>query len=56
MSRFLLVQCKECSEKRIIYSNVTMTINCNKCGNLLAKPTGGISKLSENCKILEIYR
>lgn len=40
-SRFLQVKCPDCGNEQMIFSNATTVINCNVCGAVLAKPTGG---------------
>ena len=49
-SKFQKVQCKECGEESVVYSHVSSTVTCKACGNVLAEPTGSISK--PNGKIL----
>lgn len=39
-SNFISVKCPQCGEKRIIFTHTTTDINCNSCGQLLAKKTG----------------
>jgi small subunit ribosomal protein S27e len=39
-SNFISVQCPECGEKRIIFTHTTTDINCNSCGQALAKKAG----------------
>ena len=44
-SNFILVQCTECDEKRVIYNYTTIDINCNSCHQLIAETTGAKAKI-----------
>lgn len=39
-SNFISVQCRGCGEKRIMFTHTTTDINCNSCGQPLAKKAG----------------
>ncbi|MDQ3840315.1 MAG: 30S ribosomal protein S27e [Thermoproteota archaeon] len=39
-SNFILVECTNCGEKRIIFSYTTMDINCESCHQPIAEKTG----------------
>jgi small subunit ribosomal protein S27e len=39
-SSFKIVKCK-CENEQIIFSHASQRVKCNKCGNILAEPTGG---------------
>ena len=52
-SRFLVVKC-ECNNEQIVYSNSSIEVKCEVCGKVLAKPTGGKSKiLGEVLQVLD---
>ena len=40
-SMFALVQCATCGNEQVIFSHVTIDINCKSCGAALANKTGG---------------
>ncbi len=44
-SNFLLVQCKECEEKRVIFNYTTNVISCNSCHQIIADKTGAKAKI-----------
>jgi len=44
-SKFLKINCKECGELQIVFSHASTSVTCNSCGNIIAKPTGGIAKI-----------
>lgn len=39
-SSFFIVKCK-CENEQSIFSHTTQKVTCNKCGTILAEPTGG---------------
>jgi len=50
-SKFYQIQCPECGNEQIVFSNVASLVKCNICGKELAVPTGGKSKfMSEKIK------
>ncbi len=44
-SRFLKVQCLDCSHEQPIFSKVSSTVTCEVCGATLARSTGGKSTI-----------
>ncbi|HRR55160.1 MAG TPA: 30S ribosomal protein S27e [Candidatus Methanomethylicus sp.] len=44
-SDFLRVQCPECGNEQIVFSNVASVVKCSICGKELALPTGGKSRI-----------
>ncbi len=40
-ARFVEVECKDCSNKQIIFLKPATKVNCLACGSTLAIPTGG---------------
>lgn len=39
-STYLKVKCK-CGNEQVVFSSVTNVVNCSKCNEALAHPTGG---------------
>ncbi len=53
-STFLRVRCTECENEQVVFDSATTEVNCNVCGNALAKPTGGRVKIiGEIVSVLE---
>jgi small subunit ribosomal protein S27e len=44
-SKFFKVQCTECGNEQIVFSNVASVVKCTICGKDLALPTGGKTKI-----------
>jgi len=44
-SKFQKISCKECNEIQVVFSHAASEVTCNSCGNILAKPTGGIARI-----------
>ncbi|MEM1994060.1 MAG: 30S ribosomal protein S27e [Nitrososphaerales archaeon] len=44
-SSFLLVQCSNCSNEQVLFSNSTLTVKCSSCGAPIAQNTGGKAKI-----------
>ena len=42
-SFFLKVKCKKCKNEQVIFGNPASDVKCLVCGEVLAKPTGGIA-------------
>ena len=40
-ARFIEVECKDCSNKQIIFLKPATKVDCLACGSTLATPTGG---------------
>ena len=40
-ARFIEVECKDCSNKQIIFLKPAIQVKCLACGSTLANPTGG---------------
>jgi small subunit ribosomal protein S27e len=40
-SKFIRVLCKKCGNEQIIFNKASIIVKCLKCGEELAKPTGG---------------
>lgn len=39
-TRFILTQCSQCDEKKIVFSHTTADVYCKKCGAMLVKRIG----------------
>ena len=39
--RFLKIKCPDCESEQVVYTRGSISVKCNKCGYLLAEPTGG---------------
>jgi small subunit ribosomal protein S27e len=39
-SKFISIQCPNCSEKRVIFTYTTTDVYCKSCAELVAKKTG----------------
>ncbi len=44
-SKFLLVSCRKCKNKQIIFNKCATVVKCLKCGEILAEPTGGKARI-----------
>lgn len=44
-SKFLKVKCPDCGNEQIVFEKSSNLVNCLVCGSILAKPTGGKSKI-----------
>ena len=53
-SRFLKVKCLDCENEQIIFGHATTEVTCQKCGKVLAKPSGGKAKLEPIAREIEI--
>jgi len=45
-STFILIQCENCGNERVIFSNSTTEIKCEKCNEIIVKSTGGKAIIS----------
>ncbi|MCW4025838.1 MAG: 30S ribosomal protein S27e [Candidatus Bathyarchaeota archaeon] len=45
-SNFLRVKCPKCGNEQLIFSNAVNKVTCNVCGEMLASPTGGKTKIN----------
>lgn len=53
-SRFLRVKCDDCGNEQIVFMNVSTTVTCNICSNIIAEPTGGRTRVhGEVINVLE---
>ena len=51
-SKFLLVVCKKCKNKQIVFSKTSTVVRCQKCNEELAIPTGGEAKI--NARVIKV--
>lgn len=51
-SKFLIVMCKKCKNKQIVFSKASTIVRCKKCKEELAIPTGGEAKI--NARVIRV--
>lgn len=51
-SRFIKVKCPKCKKEQVIFGKAATKIKCLSCGNILAVPTGGKTRVRS--QILEV--
>ncbi len=51
-SKFVSVACKKCRNEQVIYNKAATVVKCLKCGEELARPTGG--EIEIKGKVLEV--
>lgn len=42
---FILIQCNQCDEKKVVFSHTTADVYCKKCGAMLVKKTGSKAEI-----------
>jgi small subunit ribosomal protein S27e len=42
---FILTQCDQCDEKKVVFSHCTSDVYCKKCGNMLVRRTGAKAEI-----------
>ncbi|MHA2408049.1 MAG: 30S ribosomal protein S27e [Candidatus Ranarchaeia archaeon] len=52
-SKFLRVQCLDCGNEQIVFSNAASLVKCDVCESILAEPRGG--KATIHGEIINIY-
>jgi small subunit ribosomal protein S27e len=52
LKKYIKVKCHKCGNEMIIYSKISTQVNCTKCSEIIAVPTGG--KSSVKAEILEL--
>ncbi len=45
MSSFIEVECPNCKNKQVVFSNSAVEVKCEKCQTVLVQPKGGKSKI-----------
>ncbi|KAF9180310.1 40S ribosomal protein S27 [Haplosporangium sp. Z 11] len=48
-SYFMDVKCPGCVQITTVFSHAQTVVMCSSCANVLAQPTGGITRLTEGC-------
>ncbi|KAF1744745.1 hypothetical protein MXB_2208 [Myxobolus squamalis] len=49
-SYFSEVECANCKKIQTLFSHVSSPVFCVGCSSMIAKPTGGKTKLAKDCK------
>lgn len=49
-SKFLKVECAECTEIQTVYSHASTVVKCNSCGNTIATPAGSLATIHGSVK------
>jgi small subunit ribosomal protein S27e len=44
-SKFIKVKCKKCKNEQVVFERPASVVRCLVCGEVLAEPTGGKSKI-----------
>lgn len=51
-SKFIKIRCPKCKNEQIIFGKTATNVKCLVCDKILARPTGGKSKIKS--RILEV--
>jgi len=51
-SKYMRVICRKCKNDQMLYNKVATVVKCNKCGAVLAEPTGGEARI--HAKVVEV--
>jgi small subunit ribosomal protein S27e len=51
---FIRVKCEKCKNEQVIFERTSSIVKCLVCGEVLAEPTGGKSKIS--AKVLGVVK
>ena len=51
-SKYMRVICRKCKSDQMLYNKVASVVKCNKCGAVLAEPTGGEARIY--AKVVEV--
>jgi small subunit ribosomal protein S27e len=54
VSKFVKIQCPECSNQQIIFGKATCKVKCKKCSKSLIRRGGGKAKI--RAKVVEVLR
>jgi small subunit ribosomal protein S27e len=49
-SKFVKIKCEKCKNEQMVFEKVSVPVKCLVCGEMLAEPTGGKSRI--NVKVL----
>ena len=52
-SRFMRVKCLDCEHEQLVFSHATTVVECQSCGKVIGKPTGGKTKLEPIAREVE---
>ncbi len=52
MTKFLKLRCTKCKNEQIAFSKAASTVKCLVCGEVLATPTGGRTRVE--AQLLEV--
>ena len=52
MTKFLKLRCNKCKNEQITFNKTATTVKCLVCDEILAKPTGGKTKV--DARVLEV--
>jgi small subunit ribosomal protein S27e len=47
------VKCLDCEHEQLVFSHATTEVECQSCGKVIAKPTGGKTKLEPIAREVE---
>ena len=53
-SSFITVKCDACENEQTIFSHASKQIKCEKCGMVLAEPSGGKAVLTKQAKTVKV--
>jgi len=51
-SKFMRVICRKCKSDQMLYNKIASVVKCNKCGAVLAEPSGGEARI--HAKVVEV--
>ncbi len=46
MAKFVEVECPNCKNKQVVFSNSASVVKCEKCQQVLVEPKGGKAKIA----------
>ncbi|MCK5300028.1 MAG: 30S ribosomal protein S27e [Candidatus Aenigmarchaeota archaeon] len=52
VGNFLKLKCEKCNNEQNVFSKASIEVKCLVCGEVLAKPNGGMAELGK-CEILD---
>ncbi len=52
-SKFLEIVCSKCKNEQMVFNKASRIVRCLVCDNVLAEPTGGMSKIKS--KIIKVH-
>ena len=51
-SKYMRVICMKCKSDQMLYNKIATVVKCNKCGAVIAEPTGGEARIL--AKVVEV--